>query len=249
MQLRLTPLSLRRIKKFLLPVVIVLSVSILSWFILIPQISSLYTTLSLVSELEQKAIVLKNKAGILAQYESSGLNDDFRTMEFALPSGKNVSFIISSLKNLQVKSGVSISALGFSPGLLEEEAGNTKTLKSDTLTPIELDLSFYGSEGGVLTFIDSLNKTTPLFRVKSVSFSSVVGSTITVDMALSTFSLTLPANLGNIDSLLPELTEKQKEAFEEIASYTIYDSSFSPPPEVSELLQDQDSASKNIFDL
>lgn len=163
-----------RNKLYAAPLVIIF-VSILLFFqFLIPQFNSLLEVQKEAKDLALKLDSLKSNLNILTNINEDALDSQLKTLNQALPLGKDFVGILNSIYSAAQKTGVSLGNFSLKIGdITQAESGGS-------FSTISLSLPINSSVAAVNSFIETISRALPLVRIDSVK---VGGGASTVNLS------------------------------------------------------------------
>ncbi len=210
-------------RMFIFPAIVALSSLILIIFVILPQLMALLTNQKNVSDLLVRSKSLEVKAATLETYDSSDLA---RKLEYALsslPEDKDFATVLGLIQNLAIQSGFSVTSISL---------GSSSSAKVANAQSYSIKLDVVGAKSLLGVLFSNLEGSIRLMKVSNIEFTNApnqqaVNSSITLDILY----LPLPTNFGNVDSSLPEVTDRDEKLIERLAKNTA--PAFSQPTYVS----------------
>ncbi len=140
-----------------------------------------------VKRLDSENEVLKNKFLMLSSLDESNIKEQFAYAELAIPSEKNIPYILQAFRDAVSKAGFLVKTFQFSPGEVTSESIFQNKNKAVENLPLEADL--VGPSDKLNGLIQALENTFPLFEVNSVKFTKEISSMnkASVEIKLTTF--------------------------------------------------------------
>ena len=196
---------------YIFPAIVAFSSLILIIFVIYPQIMSLLTNQKNISDLINRSKDLEVKAQAL---ESLNGEDLSRKVEYALSSyPDNLDFgnVIGLIQNLTTQSG--FSAISISIG-----SSSTKLPNSQSYG-IKLDVA--GPKSLFSILLTNIERSIRLIRISSVEVTNSQNQqSVNASLSLDILYSPLPGSFGNIDSPLPQLTDKDEQLLATLAKNT-----------------------------
>jgi hypothetical protein len=153
----------------LLLATIVLSIIILLVFsVIIPQVESWSAIRDEVDATRQRIGIIKSNIVYMSRLDKNALENNRKTVVRALPVEKDFGFVVDSVVDSSLRSGVSIDDFVFSVGSISSESAVKAKGGGDNLEAITISLSVKASIDGITAFIKELGEKLPLNEVKSV---------------------------------------------------------------------------------
>jgi Tfp pilus assembly protein PilO len=132
---------------------IIVSVLVLSIFLLLPNILKVDQISKEKSMLADKINRLSNKKTLLADYNYDTKKQDFEKMQHILPNNADYISVIQTIDDLESKSGASIIKTDF-----KSPAKNLGPIASPSASFIWLSLSLEGRYDQLQTFLNGMNR-------------------------------------------------------------------------------------------
>lgn len=194
---------------YIFPAIIVLSSFFLVIFVIYPQIVKLIENQKLAGDIVNKTQFLNTKVQALENYNAEELSQKVRVVLGSLPSDKEYGSVLGVLQNLIAQSGFVINSIAL---------GNTSG-KTGNANSFGINLEITGPGTLFQNLLTSLDNSPRILRVNSVDISSARSSdTLNAKVALDVLYSPVSQSLGNVDSPLPELSQKDEELISALQS-------------------------------
>lgn len=214
----------KRWKLFVVPLVAILLVLALSFFVLIPGIRKIFATRDEITVKKEYLAKLTIKLADLQGLDEVSLKEKVDFSLKAIPSQKEIISLISLLKSLALDSQVYIESLDASPGEIASAEANLKKAESSS-DNLKFSTRIIGEGERVLAFIQGIENVLPLININNLKINSSK-STAYGQIEMETYIHSVPKNLGKIESPLPKLTEAQEEYLEQLRAMKTYEGIF-----------------------
>lgn len=235
--MKLSDFDFSRLKSFVVPALILVTVVLLIPFAFIPLLDNAKKTNDSLKQEQERLGRLSEKLDFLNSLDEKDINDKLASVELALPVGKSLAPLMVGVHNLAVNSGFLIEDISLSPGRVgtesakkevvtadtsQEEASQGKSkVKQDRLDRLVLSLALRGSIGALEDFLSRLES------AKRLSFAGNVKANLSeergfeVRINLLTPFRPIPKLAGDIlAEPLPLLSAENEETLKLIEEFT-----------------------------
>lgn len=164
------------------------------------------------NDLEENKATLNEKIlpklAILETQDPLTAKNYLLTMELLVPSSPNAPAIFNVLESLANNLGLKTESLVYSG-----------TLQTDNKKEVEISFSVSGGQQPLLDFTNRLSSLSPLLQVTKLSATNQEGGeNSTAVIKISSPSLRLPVNLGDIDQPVQAIGEREKVTLDTLVS-------------------------------
>ncbi len=210
-------------KKILIPgLIIFLSVvSILA--IGLTQVEVIKKLGTSVEKLEKDNEDLRSKYLMLSSLDKKNIERQAALAELAVPSEKNIPFILQSFRDAVDESDFVIKEFKFTPGEISKEKASSEEVEK-RIDELPLTASLVGSSDNFKLLLNNLETTFPIFEVEEAKFSRDKESRdkAKLDLSLITFYSPPLVKLEYEDLKLDQLVlnEEEEKLLEELNSYS-----------------------------
>lgn len=196
-------------RMFIFPVIVALSSLILIIFVILPQLMALLTNQKNASDLLTRSKSLEVKAAALETYDSSDLARKLDYALSSLPEDKDFATVLGLVQNLAIQSGFSVTSISL---------GSSGSAKAANAQSYSVKLDVIGVKSLLDVLFSNLEGSTRLMKVSNIEFTNTqkqqaVNASITLDILY----LSLPTDFGNVDSSLPEVTDRDEKLIDRLA--------------------------------
>lgn len=193
---------------YIFPAVVALSSLFLIVFAIYPQTVKLLDNRRLAEELINKSKFLETKVAALESYDEEDLSRKVGLVISSYPADKDFGNILGVLQQQARQFGFDIvsASLGSTAGKLE----NTESY--------EVKLEITGMRTLLSSFLNNLENSARLIRVKSIDVSSVSTSALGVTLSVEVLYAKTPQTFGSADSPLPTLSQKDEDMLTTLAA-------------------------------
>ncbi len=199
----------KKYRLFIFPAAVVVSCLILLTFVLIPQIGVFLKNSRLEQDFRTRSEFLNTKVEALEGLDEDSLRRQVSYVLSSLPGEKDFAGTIILLQNIANENGFVITALSLGAG-----SGN----KSSTGQSFGARLEAVGAKNLLGRFLSSIESSPRLMRVTNIEVSSGRGGDIVdANLAIEAMFTPIPANLGSIDSPLPQISSGEEELISKLA--------------------------------
>lgn len=193
---------------FIFPGIVTLSSLVLIIFVIYPQTAKLITNQQVQGEILNKSKFLEAKAQVLESYDSEDLNRKVNFAIGAYPTEKDFVFSISLLQGLISQAGFNVVALNLGSNSAQDPNLQSYNLRAQIEGPVLL----------LPTLLSRIENSPRLMKVSNIEINSERDpQKATVDLSVDVFYSSAPKEFGNIDSELPELTQKDEDVISKLA--------------------------------
>ncbi len=196
-------------KIFLYPLVTAISSLILIVLVIYPQATKLLGNQTAQQEISKRSNFLEAKAQTLENYNQEDLNNKVNLSLTAYPDDKDFANAIGLLQSLTAQSGFSIISLSFGGGTSKDTNVQSYSIKLDLLGPLK--------NSSIL--VDNIEHSPRLIKVSGIETSSVRDpNSATISVTLEVLYSAVVNSYGNVDSPLPELSDKDQQVLATLKS-------------------------------
>lgn len=198
--------SIHKLKIF--PLVVALSSLFLSVFVIYPQAVKLISNQEAIGNLNKKSQLLETKVIALQSYDIEELTRKLGIILESLPPDKDYGNILGLLQQLTVNSGFSTNLISFTQG-----AGNAAGVSN-----YGVQMNIKGFRDNFQTLLDNLENSSRLIRINKIEVSSRINSsTLESSLGIEALYGGMPKDAGEVDSPLPEFSQKDEELIRKLA--------------------------------
>jgi|GEM_PF-3940719 len=178
----------------------------------------------------ERLVKLTEKAAFLQNQDLNKLKNDANLVNSAIPSEKDIPYILSSLNLLSREASVSVISVQTSPGKISTESGvkslaKTIDQKSSSQTDkLLFNVVIEGPFEGIKYFLTKLASILPLQSVNSISFSrkgkgEEVFGTVNATFSIATYYQLLPKYLGKTSDPIEKITPEEEKILSTISTF------------------------------
>lgn len=197
-------------KFYIFPAIVALSSLFLIVFAIYPQTVKLLDNQRLSNDLINKSKFLETKVAALESYDAEDLSRKVELVLNSYPADKDFGNILGILQQQATQFGFNI--VSASLGGAASKLGNTESY--------EIRLEVVGAKASLSSFLNSLENSARLMRVKSIDISSGQASTFSVALIVEVLYAKAPQTFGSIDSPLPTFGQKDEELLASLTATT-----------------------------
>lgn len=182
-----------------------------------------------VGELGKETEVLSGKLSFLQATNEETLRGQLLTLLSAIPQGKSVQTIFSTVEGLAVRSGVAIVDVTINnPGSLAtgSAAKVSASGKAMGVSLLPFSVTTSGTYNQIREFFGSINQVRRLFDVENFDLSLSPDGATQARLSLNAYYQPLGANIGGIQTPLLPLTQREEEIVARLSNYTDVSASF-----------------------
>ncbi len=216
-------MKLKEYKRIIIPIAIIALGLVLALFISLTQIKAVKNLTVSVDQLEADKEELRAKYLMLSSLDEGDIQRQSALAELAVPSEKNIPFILQSFRNAVESANFVISDFKFMPGELTREEISELEEKNG-VEKLPLSASIIGPADNLENLIDAFETTFPLFDLRAVEFKRNVDQENKARIKLELFTFYCPPLAKrqfteiSLDELV--LTDKESSLLEEISAFS-----------------------------
>lgn len=189
-------------------------------FLFIASIPLIQKTLAInkeVAELAQSVKALEDKRDQLKNMNKSKLSNSATIASLALPEKPSPLLVMARIREAAASAGVIIKRIGVQ---IEENSEEQSVAKKVEATEGEnaVKIEVEGPVVNVANFLNDAARSLPVVRI-GAGRMSVTSGIVTASVTVNTYWQNLPTKLGNIDSLLPQLTSEENQLLTQINQF------------------------------
>lgn len=199
-------------------------------FAILPQAQAVFGLLQQRQEESDRLVALQEKLAQLQLVSEPGIMSQIELVDLLLPSKKPLIELMNSLGAISERSQVTLEGITLSPGSLSTSSAELSQNLGPT-ADLSVEMNAKGTLAQLNTFFADVERTTPLITITELGlsssnvdeaqvpedvFSQQYTAKLTLDAAYFTRSVT-----SAVESSLPEVTAKQQQILQELASFTI----------------------------
>lgn len=220
---------MKELKNYFILIISILIVCVLFLTFTKPQIEEIQAGQSLLADTKGKLINLTQKAGLLSSLDENNLTEEFRKLNFILPSEKNVDGVMFSLERTGEEASVSVVNVDFSPGLISTDTAAKKNVATVQKSE-SFDLNFIVETKleGFRNFLRELKNSSLAIKIEKVSIEKASVGQISAKINAKVFYKPINLSLGDIFKPLTALNNQEKKILQALEN--------SPLPEVEPMI-------------
>lgn len=197
-------------KLYIFPGVVALSCLILIIFVILPQINLLIGNSKSEKDMFSKFKLMEVKANDLQAFDENKLNQDLSVALAVYPTERDYAQVLGLLQRIAGSFGYTV---------LSAQLGQAGDKSSSTAYSIKLEI--FGTRTNFAKMLSVIENSPRVLRVSGVDLGSKGGTdslvgTVNIDIYYST----VPTNLGNIDTPLPHLSDKEQALLSSLSQST-----------------------------
>lgn len=186
---------------YIFPAIVAVSSLILIIFVIYPQVVSLITNQKNTSELQNRHKSLEVKAQVLENLNSEDLSKKLDLSLSSYPDNTDFGTVIGLIQSLTSESGFNATSITIGTNI--NKVANAQSY------PIKLSITGPRSLFNIL--ISNIEKSTRLIRISGIEITnSLDQQTVNATLSLDVLYAPIPSSFGNIDSPVPDLSEKDE---------------------------------------
>ncbi len=209
------------------PLIVIASVIILTLVVLRPISVKLWSLKQDNKNQQKKLATLLTKFQQLESFDEYELEMKVKKLNKVLPNEKPVMMFLASVTNMARDKNLSLGKIELKPGeIYQEKKAGGSVSTTEKVQSMELSFLVSGPMNNISAFLEELEKTAPLMRVESLSFSlpeegEEEGMKSILDIKV--FYQFLPEKLGSVDSPLLFMTLREEKILAEVENYKSFE--------------------------
>lgn len=195
---------------YIFPIVVALSSLILIVFVIYPQIVKLIDNQKVQRDLITKSKFLEAKASTLENLDQAELEKKVGYVLNAYPPEPDFINVLGILQSVANQNGFNITTLSVNSG-----SGGSAGIQK-----YGIKLEAFGGKNLLPRFITSIESSKRIMKLGSVEISpGIDGNSVTVSLGVEVLYAKAPLSFGNVDSPLPEISQKDEELISTLAAF------------------------------
>lgn len=183
-------------KIFIYPLVVGIASLILIVFVIMPQLQGYLSGRENLSSSRIRLDNLDAKAETLQNFDHKAYADKLAVVLSSLPVDKDLSTIIGVFRNLTASAGMALSNLKIGGG----DGSNSYSITAEVVGPAK----------NINLLLDVIDNSPRIMKLVSLETNPSGNDLINASVSVDVFYIPAPENLGSVEALLPELTEKDQ---------------------------------------
>ncbi|MBI4067437.1 hypothetical protein HY407_03565 [Candidatus Gottesmanbacteria bacterium] len=216
--------SIKNYQGFIITALIAITMVWLVNSYLIPNIQKTQQTLATQKDLDSREKMLSTKLEVLESINKDVELEALKKIIAVLPEEKDAFSIFNGLDTQEKDAAVVVTQSDFRVGIVSTDSAsiNKELLSNKKYQGIDIKFTILGDREQLLTLLANLqNFKTRLFAVKDMTVKLGDGTAVEASFTLTTYYQPFPNDLGQVDSILPQLTAKQVEIKDQIVQMAI----------------------------
>lgn len=223
-EVKILGLARWKLRHLWFPMILVL-VIYLSWVMAIkPRIDEVFEFQRNTESTNKKTVEINEKRNYLLSANEEDLKLKENTLSSALPVKKDVYYLLTVVQNIASQYGYSVDSFSVSPGKLETESADTKTLKvgSDVLKKIPVVITLSGLQSNFLPLVDTIESSLPILSIDAFKMSQNSGG-VKLDLTVATFfsSDKFDIKVGNLTLADLTLTKDELATLNRLSTFKV----------------------------
>jgi len=217
-------MSLKRYQFALIPGGVIFGAVLFLLLFLPGQIKEISKELKRIKGEEKEIAELKEKYLLVSSLDQEVLASQALSVVAALPEDKNVPYVLQGLRKAVGNAGFVIQELKFSPGEIKKPEGQEAASKKKLVEGLPLSVKLMGRFDNLLSFLEKIEETLPLFQVMKVEAFRSKGGGFSgrAEISLVTFYSPPKRSEGKKISLEDlVLTEEETALLDQLPTYEV----------------------------
>ncbi|MBA7495518.1 hypothetical protein ES702_06105 [subsurface metagenome] len=215
---------LESLKIYLFPFVSFLVILVLFNSIVKIKIVKIFKIRSEIKNQREKLSRLIEKHTALAALDETALKEQFLLANEAIPSKRDVAGLLAQVERIALETGLLIDGVSLKGGGIATQSAEKqeKIPQKKSENKFQSKVTIKGEMERIRDFLEKLLKSRRIIEVTRVQLSApltqvATPSAMTTIVTIDVFFKLLPETMGAADSPLPQITQTEKEVYEEIA--------------------------------
>ncbi len=207
---------IEKYKQYTIPSIIIVVIFTLTLVLLKPILGK---TLSLSKENKDNAKMvakLVEKSEKLKAVDQAEIESKVLAVENVFPSRKPVLNLLASLEQLSLDEQVGFAGIELKPGQIDEKV-------KSKVQNFDISFSVEGKLNNISSFINKLEKTSPLMRINKMDLNMIsessLSSNLKIVLLVKVFYQLPPDDVGKLDAPFPILTQDEVNIIERISAF------------------------------
>lgn len=166
---------------------------------------------------------LLKKKNYLETIDTKDIKNKFDLLSSAIPAEKDIPGYLLGIAKIANEASVSVGLIEINPGSLSTSSAVKKNI---TQTPVISKVSVKGNWQDIVKFITKAINGRRLLKVDGVDLSGVAAQKtnlpVSMTFLISLYSQSLPETLGNIDELVPGITDEEEILISKLKNFPLY---------------------------
>lgn len=217
MKIKSFKLLLRQTKEIFLPLLVLVTVLLLTNKFLLPKMIQAVKFHRRLKENEAQVLGLEKKAAFLEKQGKGTLFADFKKVKQVLPDEKDVAGILVALENLKQDSNLVFGNLDLRPGLLATSGARLKKEE------FGFKIVVVGSYEDLISFLEKIKNAAPLTSVEEASLTFKPGENkVRANLLLKAYYLPLEKTPQKIERPLPSFSPSSQKTLESLLKFETF---------------------------
>ena len=199
--------------------------ALLVFLVIVPEINKTVAKREQMRQLQSQLTTLKRKRQLLESINSDNTVSLLTDATIALPDEKDAASVLYALENMSVSTGFGVKSIDLSPGVISSASSTLKVPKTEDAAKksaapgIGVSVSTGGTGDQFAKFLKTVLGSRRIFDIDAVSLSYNIDAPdfLISDFLLTTYYLPPITKIGDVDSTLPVITEKEKDLLGSLA--------------------------------
>lgn len=211
---------------YLFPSFVFLVVLFLFNFVVRGKISEIFKTRGEIGEQRERLSRLVEKQTVLAALDEVALKEEFLLSNEAIPSKRDVAGFLTQVERIALETGLLVEGVSLEGGEIATESAEKEEVLSQKKSEdgFRSQVTIKGEVERIRDFLERLLKSRQVVEVNKVQLSAPFSQTATLSamtaiLTVDVFFKLLPETMGMAETPLPQITQKEKEVYEQIYSF------------------------------
>ena len=215
--------KIEQYQPFFLPLVILISLILTSFFFLKPKITESLKIGRQLSSSKKRLAQLTQKAADLKGLDKAELMAKSEVLLEALPTEKNLPQLLLTFRNLAQEANINLLKVQVSPGELAtlSAQAQSKSYQKTDVPFLAFSLALEGESENVKDFLDKIQSSLPFILVEKVNLAQEENEHQSLALSLNTFFLALPTQLGQLEKPLVLMTSEEEKTYQQLDDYQL----------------------------
>lgn len=214
------------LKIYLFPSFVLLVILFLFNFVVKGKIVEIFGTRREIGEQRERLSRLIEKQAALTALDETSLREEFLLANEAVPSKRDVAGFLTQVERIALETGLLVEGVSLEGGEIATESAEEKEVLSQKKDEdgFQSRVTVKGEVGRIRDFLEKLLKSRRVVEATKVQLSApfsqiATPSAMTAILTVDVFFKLLPETMGTAEAPLPQITQKEKEVYEQIYSF------------------------------
>ena len=170
--MKISQLDLSKLKTFVVPVLILVTIVLMIPFAFIPLLNNVRDTNDSLKSEQERLDKLAVKLEVLDSLDENDINDKLSISEQVLPVGKSLASLVVGIQNLAVSNKLAVEGITLNPGGVATNSADVSSSGETDDNSLVLELTLTGKIASVQKFLDKLQVAKRLIFTEEANLTS-----------------------------------------------------------------------------